>query len=375
MKDKKRFYYAIATLVGTIIGVGLFGLPYVGSKSGFLIISIYFILLAALALVIHIFYGEVSFHTEGLHRLPGYTEKYLGEGWKRLTFIIEILSLVGSLLAYLIIGGTFLANLFNGSVYLFTFLFFIFGAWLIWKDDRSVGPIELILLFVMIAIVILIFILGSPSIKFNNLLTINTRNFFIPYGVVMFSLWGTSAIPQIKELAKGNFQRLKKVIIYSILIVVLVYFLFTLTILGISGSKTSSEAIFGLKDYLGGKIIIIGLIFGVITTFTSFISLGLVLKKTFWYDYHLSKNTSWFLTCFIPLIIYILGLHNYIKIIGLTGAIALGIQGIIILLIYYKFKKRQKKYSIEKLVKLKFFIGIVVLFLCLGVILEIFYSL
>lgn len=375
MKDKKRFYYAIATLVGTIIGVGLFGLPYVGSKSGFLIISIYFILLAALALVIHIFYGEVSFHTEGLHRLPGYTEKYLGEGWKRLTFIIEILSLVGSLLAYLIIGGIFLANLFNGSVYLFTFLFFIFGAWLIWKDNRSVGPIELILLFVMIAIVILIFILGSPSIKFNNLLTINTRNFFIPYGVVMFSLWGASIIPEIKELTKGNYKKLKKVIIYSILTVVLFYFVFTFTIIGVSGSKTTEEAIFGLKDFLGNKIILIGLIFGVITTFTSFISLGLTLKKTFWYDYHLSKYTSWLLACFVPLVMYIAGLHNFIKIISLTGAVALGIQGIIILLIYYMFKKGQKKYSNLKLTKLKYFISVLVLFLCLGVIFEIFYSL
>jgi amino acid permease len=31
----KRFYEATATLIGTVVGVGIFGVPYVVAKSGF----------------------------------------------------------------------------------------------------------------------------------------------------------------------------------------------------------------------------------------------------------------------------------------------------------------------------------------------------
>lgn len=297
MPDKKRFYLALATLVGTIIGVGLFGLPYAAAKSGFPIFILYFVFIGLAALAIHLFFGEVIVGTDGYHRLPGYAEKYLGHRWKNFAFIVKIFGLFGALLAYLIVGGEFLANLFGGSVFVYTFLFFAVGSYIIWKDTKLVGITELVLLFIFIFLVMSFLIIGSPFIKLENLLTVNFKNLeniFFPYGIILFSIWGAAVIPEVSEVLKikNDVKPIRKVIIYSIAICLLIYFIFTLLVLGITGDKTSPEAMFGLRDILGKGVISLGFIFGFITTFTSFLTIGLSIKNTFVLDYRMPKLPS-----------------------------------------------------------------------------------
>jgi len=101
----KQFVYALATFVGTVIGVGLFGLPYVALKVGFAVVLFYFIFIGIVTALVLLIYGEIILRTEGVHRLPGYAEKYLGIWGKRVAFLSIVLTLVGALLAYLIVGG------------------------------------------------------------------------------------------------------------------------------------------------------------------------------------------------------------------------------------------------------------------------------
>ncbi|MDP2685047.1 MAG: aromatic amino acid transport family protein [bacterium] len=366
----KKFINALAVYVGTIIGVGLFGLPYVGAQSGFLILFFLLIIVAGIAAVVNIFYAEIAATTKGLHRLPGYAQKYLGNWAKPIAFFVKTLAIFGSLLAYLIIGGQFLANLFDGPVYLYTFIFFILGAMLIWKDKKSIGPVELIMLFIFIGAILFLFFSGISEIVFGNLKEIKLNNFFVPYGVVLFSMWGSSIIPEIKEELGGNFKQMKKLIIYGLLICVIIYILFNLLIIGISGQATAKDAISGLEGSLGTWVLDIGYIFGIIATFTSFIALGLTVQKLFWYDYKLPKKIGWFLACFIPLGFFIIGFQDFISIIGLTGAVMLGIDGILVILIYLKLKQKQKSKALTGLKTLGYSI---MLLLSLGVVLEIFY--
>lgn len=375
MSDKTRFIYALSILVGTIIGVGLFGLPYVASKSGFFVLVFYFIFIGFIAIFIHLFYGEVAAKTPGLHRLPGYAEKYLGLGAKRLAFINQLLGLYGALLAYLIVGGEFLANLFGGHsyLYLYTFIFFALGAFLIWRDEKSIGPMELILLVVFFIIIVVLLAIGSLSIKFDHLLTFEPKNFFVPYGVVIFSIWGASMMPEVKEILKGNLKQLRKVIICSIAICLLIYFLFSLLVVGVTGEATTKEAIIGLKGTLGKNIIVMGFILGIIATFTSFITLGLTVKKIYLFDYHLPKFPAWFLACFVPVLLFIIGLKDFINVISLTGAIMLGIEGILIFLIYLKFKKKEKNMIPQKYLRLRLAVSSMIVILLIGVVLEVFF--
>ena len=83
MKQKnKNFYLAATTLIGTIIGAGIFGIPYVVYQSGIILGVVYLLVLGFITILIHLLYGEIVLRTEAKHRLVGYAEKYLGQGAK-----------------------------------------------------------------------------------------------------------------------------------------------------------------------------------------------------------------------------------------------------------------------------------------------------
>ena len=55
-----KLVYAVSTLAGTIIGVGLFGLPYVALQVGFWVVLGYFFVLTFVAILVHSFFGEFN---------------------------------------------------------------------------------------------------------------------------------------------------------------------------------------------------------------------------------------------------------------------------------------------------------------------------
>ncbi len=346
------FLKALSVFLGTVIGVGIFGLPFVALKAGFFVVVLYFLFMVLIAVSIHFLYAEVVLATKGTHRLPGYVEKYLGKKWKKITFFIMIVGLTGALLAYLIVGGEFLnflfAPYFGGSPTLYTFLFFALGSYLVFRGIKSISGVELFLLIVLLIILAAFFIKAFPSIDIDYFKTLNLRFLTLPYGVVLFALWGSSLVPEIKEMLSLKTRGIKeiradlrKVLFLGIFFAAIIYLLFIFIILGASGPGTSKEAISGLGGVLGKNIIKLGFIFGIIACFTSFISLALTLKKALWYDFGFPKNFAWLLTCFLPLILFLLGVREFIGVISFTGAIALGMEGIIIVFLYQGFLKKK----------------------------------
>ena len=366
-----KFLKALSVFAGTIIGVGIFGLPYVAMKAGFLIVVFYFVLLTAIALVIHLMYGKVSLGTEGTHRLPGSVGIYMGSRWKKFTFLITGLGLAGAILAYLIVGGKFLnlflSPIFGGSALIYTLIFFALGAIFIFRGIKSISLIELFLLFVFFALLVVFFFKALPFINTDYFKTLDVSLFALPYGVILFSLWGSNVIPEVKEILGGSAKLLKWVTIVGILLAAVTYLFFIYIILGVSGAATSKEAISGLAGALGNGIIRFGFVFGVITCFTSFLTLGLTLKKILWHDFGVGQNLSWLIACFFPLLLFFVGAREFIEIIGLTGAVAVGVMGIIIVLLYRKFL--QVKFA-RKMNPLFYLLPI---FFILGVLVETFY--
>ena len=338
----KKLLFALATYTGTIIGAGIFCLPYVASQAGVWPMVIYFAVIGTLILSTSLMFGQVIAVTPGRHRLPGYANIYLGKKAKHFVFITATLGLIGTLLTYIILGGEFLHGIFGqllgGPVILYALIYFAAGAYLIFRDARTISRIEIIMLAFLLLLIILFSFAGGSHVNFDNF-QVETKNIYIPFGVIIFSLWGMSILPEIGEIMKGDQKKMKQVISWGLFTAVAVYILFIVLVWGISGDGTTEEAISGLKGLLGNKVILFGYIFGFLATFTSFITLGLVLKKIFWYDYGIPKNYSWFFATFIPLCLYLIGLRGIINVIGITGAFTLGIEGVIIFLICFKARK------------------------------------
>jgi len=357
MKQFKALIYGISTLSGTIIGVGFFSLPYITSKIGFLAILGYFLVLGSLVVLIHQFFGELALKTPDLKRLPGFARFHLGNWGEKIALISTILGTFGTILAYLIVGGEFLTELFSpifgGSNLIWTFIYFSLGATLIFFGIKAVAKIEFWGLILFFIVLFLIFLRGRYLINIENLFIENCppagglkiENFFLPYGAILFSLWGASLIPEVEEMlgetSKGK-DLLKKIIPISILIPIFIYLFFIYLILGITGPQTTESALTGLKNFLGDKIVSLALFFGVLTTFTSFIALGLTLKKVFWYDLKMDKNLSFVIACFLPLILFCIGMNRFIPVISFVGGTMLGIDGILILLMYRKSNVKSK---------------------------------
>lgn len=369
MSQIKIFLYTLCTLSGAIIGVGIFSLPYITLRAGFWAMVGYFIVLGGIVILIHLFYGELVLKTPDYKRLPGFAGIYLGSwGWK-LAFISIILAILGSNLAYLIVGGQFLQNLFfpffGGGNLVYTLIYFFLGAALIFFGAKFISKFEFWGVVLFFIIIIIIFIKEIPFLKIENLFInkFDLKYFFLPYGAVLFALWGAEVIPEIEEILGERKKFLRAIIPLAIIVAIIIYILFIYLILSISGSQTTESALTGLRSYVGDKILALGFLFGFLTTFTSFIAFGLALTNTLCYDFKIPRTLSWAITCFVPLIIFLAGFNDFIKIISFVGGVMMGFNGILILLMYRKIKER----------KISFLIFPLIFILIAGIIYEIIY--
>ncbi|MEK6816901.1 MAG: aromatic amino acid transport family protein, partial [Nanoarchaeota archaeon] len=64
----RKYLEAIATLVGTIIGAGVLGIPYVVAKSGIKIGLVHILLLGIAILFINLYVAEISLRTKKTHQ-------------------------------------------------------------------------------------------------------------------------------------------------------------------------------------------------------------------------------------------------------------------------------------------------------------------
>ncbi|MBW2966595.1 hypothetical protein KY342_05815 [Candidatus Woesearchaeota archaeon] len=350
MNKKFLLWEAIATLVGTIIGAGILGIPYVIAKAGFWTGIFDIVLLGIVVLVIYLYLGEVVLRTKGFHQLPGYAEKYLGKTGKRLMVFSMIFGNYGALIAYIIGVGLALAAIFGGNALTYSLIFFIIVAIIIFKGLKAVGQSELFMLPLIILFIVLISVLSLGHIDITNYITFDLTKVLIPYGVILFAFLGAAAVPEMEQELVRNRKLMKKAIIIGVLIPIISYLIFAFAVVGVSGLSTSEVATIGLGEIMGSYMVIIGNVLAIITMSTSFLTLGLALKQTYNYDYKLNKTLAWALTVFIPLIIAVSGLTTFIQVIAISGVIAGGMEGVLIILMAIKAKKlgdRKPEYTIK----------------------------
>ncbi|MEM4244580.1 MAG: aromatic amino acid transport family protein, partial [Candidatus Nanoarchaeia archaeon] len=106
---------AVAILIGTIVGAGILGIPYVVYKAGFWTGMLMIVALGIALLLLHLYLGEIALRTKQKHQLAGYAEKYLG-GWaKKLMFLTMLIGSYGALTAYIIGTGATIKAILGGS--------------------------------------------------------------------------------------------------------------------------------------------------------------------------------------------------------------------------------------------------------------------
>jgi amino acid permease len=337
----------LAILLGAMIGVGFFGLPFVGVHAGFLTLAIAFLVVGSVVYIVNRAYAEVIVGTNGKHRLPGYVERYLGSDWKHLAFATSTLGLWGALISYLLLGSHFLAGVFQpligGSTIFYLLLFFVAGLVLVGRGAKIVARVELLFVGLFIGLIVLLAAYGIPHLDGKNLTLLQPKNALLPYGLVLFALWGANVLPDVSDLVEKNKRRLNWIIRWSLIIASTLFFLFAVLIGGLSGSETTRDGLSGLQSLLQGNALLLAYLLGFFPTFMSFLALGLDLKKIFVLDYGFHEIPSLLLTFGIPLALILAGVSNFLSVIAIIGSVVLGLEGYVILRTYERFAKERKQ--------------------------------
>jgi len=337
--DSISYLYAITLIIGTIVGAGILGLPYIFAKAGFLAGILNLVIVGSAATLMSLYVGEVSLRTKEKHQLAGLAEVYLGKKWKIFMTIFEIFGTYTAVIAYLIGIGWALRDIFGfGDPLIFSSIFFVIASPLVYLGIRRLGQSELLITFSKLTLVIIICTLLLPYINTNNLNQINPSKILLPFGLVLFASLGYSVIPEVKEILKNNQQKIFSAILIASIVSLSIYFIFTYTFVGVFGSRIEEIATKSMIEYKK-----LGDIFILLTMITPYLALSKVVEDVYINDWKLDKRLSWFITAFIPFIIFVFSNLDFVNLLSISGTYAGGMMGLLTGFITLKARKSKTK--------------------------------
>ncbi len=373
-QEKKKFWTGTSILIGTCIGAGVLGIPYVAAQAGFLVALAYILLIGAMILVVNLYLGEISLRTKGNHQLIGYAKKYLGTKGKHFMEFATIFGIYAAIIAYMLgIGESISFLVFGDSSYttLFGILFGVGMSGLLWRGMKALKKYERIGVSIILALLLVIVILFFNKIEVVNLIYFNVGSIILPFGVILFALMSFHAIPEVEIVLNKDKKLMKRILIVGTLVSVTFYILFALVVVGFKGAETPEIATLAL-----GTVFVF---LGMFTMSTSWLALGNALDENFRFDERIKKWKSWVLVAFIPILLF-LGIRffeffSFTKILSIGGVVSGGLMAILILLMVKNAKKKGNRKPEYKMPVNWFIIGFLILIFALGVVREIWIAL
>lgn len=335
---------AIGMMIGAIVGVGVFGLPYVFAQAGFAIALLELIVMAMLLTILQLMQAEVAIQTGGHHRMVGYVRRYLGKEWSLVAMFAMAAGVWGAMIAYMIVGGNFLfllvSPVFGGQESFYAIMVGIFASFLIYRGLRFASKIEVGVIGALLFLFLFIVLACIPYINTQAYVSVSMTKTFLPYGVILFALAGVGIVPEIRDVLGKRYQsKLGYVIVIGMSVIFLLYALFSAAVLGVTGSATTPVAFDGLMPVLGNTFSIVATILGTFTILSIYHMLGIELLNTFRFDFRLSHKIAWIIVTFLPILVYVFGAREFIEVIGFVGSVFGGALGILMALTYLKMKK------------------------------------
>jgi len=369
--DTNKLITAVSILVGTCIGAGVLGIPFVAAQSGFIVAVAYILIIGTLVLVTNLYFGQTILRTKGDHQIVGYASRYLGKTGKAIAQFAILFGIYSAIVAYMVgVGESLSFIIFKSAKYAtyFGIAFGVFMSGLLWRGMKALKKYEKIGVAIILILIACIFFIYIKDVSMTNLQTFNLSNIFVPFGVILFALLSFHAIPELQIVLHKREGLMKKTLILGTLISVIAYLIFTFIIVGYKGTATPQIATLSL-----GTIFII---LGIFTMFTSYLALGNALEDDMVYDRKYKKVKSWFISAAIPIGIFLLtkltDFFSFTKILGIGGVISGGVMGILILIMAKKSQHHGNRIPEYNFPINWFIVGILSLIYLTGIIAELF---
>ncbi len=360
-------------MIGGIIGIGIFGLPYAFAQVGFFAGLGLLLIMAVLLIMMQLLYAEITIQTPGHRRLTGLAEKYLGKKWKVIVAVTMFSVSWGAMMAYIIVAGEFLFTLLGpmigGTPFIYSVVFMTIESLFLLAGLRKISGTETYVVILLLLLFGAIIFMGLPEIQFDHLLNFAPGKLSLAYGVILFSMAGMGIIPEIHDLlGEKHEHKMRSIILVSMGVIVTVSVLFSLAVVGVNGPATSEEAIIGLGQALGPVVSVVGSLLGVMTLVSIFVIVGIQIKDSLMFDFKVRPTWAWLITVSVPIILFLIGIREFIAVISFTGAVFGAINAIIVILVFEKLRRtvctRRKCFVLPKWISILlvsvFIIGAVV---------------
>lgn len=334
----KSVIRAAAMLLGTVVGAGIFGVPYAIVRGGTIPAIVSFVFVGFVVIFFYLLYGEVILRTKTRHRLPGFAERYLGAWGKRIATISSVVGVYGVLTAHGILGGIFLQAVIGpylgGGARMWGVIYFFIVTIITYFGLGVVARVESALTVSFLILIALITGWALLEAQGKALLQPGSGDIFLPYGVIFFSLLGSTAIPQMRDALGSRTRLLGWTMVWTLLVAIVGTALFAFAVVGVSGGATSQDALQGLVGALGSRVIVIGSVIGLLTVATTSFAVALYLREVYQYDFKIKKSFAWILVVAVPLALYLAVSPSFINTLAVTGAFMGGLDGILIALMH-----------------------------------------
>ncbi|MBI2551569.1 hypothetical protein HYV73_04515 [Candidatus Uhrbacteria bacterium] len=330
------FWRAVAAMMGGVVGVGVFGLPYAFLQSGWVVGTILLVAIGFAMYLMQLMVAELCEHTPGEHRIVGFIQRYLGPWAGYAAVVLFALSAWGAMSAYIQVGGVFWQTLFSpfvgGSAVAYQLLVWGAAAALIFQGLRFATRFEPAVVGAFILLFVLFIIRAAASFSAGRLPVTDWTAWQVPYGVVLFAVSGLAVVPEMYAiLGAQKRKRLPVALAVGAALILFLYFAFAVSVLGATGSHTTPIAFAGLSTLFSPWFIFVGSAIGGLATFSIFWMVGLELQNTLRIDYKISRRVAWIYTVVPPLLFVFRSSSGFIQTLTFVGGILIALFSVLLI--------------------------------------------
>lgn len=326
---------AVGILAGTIIGAGMFSLPYLARLVGIVPAMGYLVGFALVYWVIYRMYAALLEVRGEDRQFVALAESYLPH---RVGFWVGrgiFLELVLVLAVYLILAPSFIALLVPGLGLIGAVLFWVFGSVAIFAKLRWLGWAEMAGIVAIVAIAGTVYLTGSGGTLPASASAPSFAGLLLPFGPLLFSFAGRPAVHEVVSLRRealraGRPFRLGPALLWGTLVPVIVYAVFVVGVLRLN-PMVGPDAVAGLFGYAPSWLLAALGILGLLALWTSYAVIGANVKEIMVRDLTVRHGVAAAIAVVAPLALYLAGVRDFLEAVSFSGGVLLALEGLAII--------------------------------------------
>lgn len=328
-----------AAVSGTVIGAGILALPLATADAGFWPTLAAILLIGGMSLLTAVYIARLSGDYTGEH-LPQMASRILGWWAGPLMLLALITYIYAALIGYLSAGGVILNDLLGLPVWLGTILYFTVATVIAYLGIETSSKAELVLFTVMLVLIMGIVGLSLPHISRPPPTSDGLMQVPVAFGLVLFAYVGHSIIPSLAT--QTTREDLERAVILGMLTPLLLYLLWTGVISAVvpqqlleDAAAAGAPATIPLGAVLGGGVVLMGSLFALLATMTSFIGFSVSLTDIF--DYRFRRAVATAMAVGAPLLIALAYPTGFVRALDIGGTYGGGVfAGVLPTLMYIR---------------------------------------